>query len=207
MNFQSHERQDEFVVKLQDYLLVDYDENRTPQYLDVACGHPIIGSNTYVLDTELGWEGVGIELDENRQKQWEDLEHNRSGSFVLQDATTSGFTDLLQSYDNKLYDYLSLDVDAGPNNLSHTALARILNADVRFKICTYEHESFKYGDEYKLKVRKALEDRGYTILFPDVSFSDGRAFEDWIVDSQYFRPELLDIGSSGKTYDEILDNL
>lgn len=207
MNFKSYERQDEFVVKLQQYIKTEYDTDDPKYYLDVAAGDPVTGSNTYVLDVDLQWQGLAFDIAEGLKQKWNENEE-RTAEFSIEDVTSENFTNLLSMRKNKLYDYLSLDVDTGtPENKSHTALARILNAGVRFKICTYEHESFKYGDKYKLMVREALEQRGYKILFPDVCFANGTPWEDWIIDPEYFSEELMALSAPNKTFAEIIDML
>jgi hypothetical protein len=201
MNFQSHEKQDQFVIKLQKYLLNKPDKQ---YYLDVASGHPIIGNNTYVLDTELSWFGFGFDLGD-RAEMWNTTRKN--GKYIQKDVCSMDFTQFLLDQKHYLYDYLSLDVDIGgyePKNYSHIALDRILDADIKCKIITYEHESFKYGDLDKNSVRMKLDKRGYVILFKDVCFPDGTPWEDWIIHKDYFDDDILRFQQEKLTYNQII---
>ena len=126
MNFQSHEKQDEFVVKLQKYIKPEYDTDDQKYYLDVAAGDPVTGSNTYVLDLDFEWTGLAFDISEDLKQKWNKNEE-RTAEFSLEDVTSENFTNLLSMRKNKLYDYLSLDVDTATENKSHTALARILS--------------------------------------------------------------------------------
>lgn len=204
MNFQSHEKQDQFVVKLQKYLI---DKPDKQYYLDVACGHPIIGNNTYVLDSELLWHGFGFDLG-NQTDIWN--ANRKNGKYIQQDVCVPSFTQFLLDQNHYLYDYLSLDVDIGghdPKNYSHMALERILDANIECKIITYEHESFKYGNKDKDSVRAKLQSKGYVILFEDVCFPDGSPWEDWIIHRDYFDDRILTLKQPRLTFNKIIELL
>lgn len=207
MNYQSHEFQDRFVVKLQNYILND--SVITHKYfLEISAGHPVRGSNTYVLDTELGWRGMSFDIDDGITTQWKNLIHNRNNTQYHQlDVTSDNLSLAIQNYSVPLYDYVSLDVDNAFSNLSYLALLQILKSNIRFKIMTYEHESFKYGDELKILMREKLSNLGYTILFADVNVIPGNQFEDWIIDASFFNEKLLSLGQKNLLYSDIINLL
>ena len=219
IEFEGIERQDEFV-----YHLLGKHLQEPGIFLDVGCNLPQGGNNTYALEKYLHWDGFAFDIgDIENNHQWSDL---RKSKFVQVDATEEKFTEILK--DNlvgKTVDYISLDVDVGGYyqvqdsftgitrtieglNLSHIVLPRILDAGVVFKCMTLEHETFKWKDTITGPTRNALEDLGYKMLFEDVSFENGDAWEDW-----WIKPDLIpidnimDIYKKGSTFNECVDTL
>lgn len=196
----SHEKQDLFVESL---LPIS-----KGFFLDVACGNAIVGSNTYLLESEYQWTGLGFDLHQPFQEPWL---KSRSSKFFLADATSIDFVNILKSeVKDGMIDYLSLDVDVGgyrEANLSHLVLPRILEAGISFKCATIEHESFKYGPQGRDSMRKVLLDLGYKMLFEGVKFPNGQEFEDWWIDPRYFSQEVIAKASSGVTYEEAISIL
>lgn len=197
--FQSHEKQDIFVANILPH------ENGS--FLDIACGNPIIGNNTYFLEKQLNWSGLAIDLEPIEQKhQWSQV---RSSKFFQVDATSQKLTECLnQNLKSKHVDYLSLDVDVGPStNLTHLALIKVLDAGVSFKCCTLEHESFKYGPVNRDLTRKILHEKNYIMLFESVMFPNGNEWEDWWIDPKYFNQEVLNLKSRKITYIEASEKI
>jgi len=218
MNFESLERQDEFVY----HVLAKHLEG-PGFFLDVGCASPKGANNTYALENDLGWNGIAfdvgdVEVDEN----WSSI---RKTPFVQVDATSEQFAQVLKNNVNAVVDYISLDVDAGGYyqvqdsftglvktieglNLSHLVLPRILEAGVVFKCMTLEHEAFKWDTVVTFPTRSALEDLGYKMLFEDVCFEDGSAWEDWWINPEFIPVEnIMSIATKGETYHECLDKL
>ena len=137
---------------------------------------------------------------------WSD---HRQSTFCQVDATSPRLTQMLKDLvGEKVVDYISLDVDGGETNYSAEALQRILDAGVQFKVMTLEHESFKHGDSVTAPTRQRLLDRGYQMLFEDVSFEDGNAWEDWWIKPELIPVEnIMSIKQKGKTFNECLDVL
>jgi hypothetical protein len=212
IQFYSFELQDELILNL-------FDQKTNGTFLDVACSHPISGSNTYTLEKQFNWSGLGFDLyDVNAlypSCQWD---IHRTSPFVQVDVTTDNFSNFLKNNipAGTIIDYVSLDID-GMDTI--TALKKIIEAGIKFKSVTYEHEYYIFGDKYRDMSRKILEDLGFVNLFSDVKLltanefgtphriNDTEYFEDWWIHPDYFDPKLLEIKSSGIYYDECVDIL
>lgn len=191
----SFENQDEFVN-----LLFDKDGG---SFLDIACGHPTKGSNTYSLESR-GWMGIGFDIENCELNGWSKI---RKSPFFQLDATSENLAKSLRdNLKDKLVDYLSLDVDVGgcwmEKNLSPAVLPRILDAGVSFKCATIEHESFKYGPSGRDYMRSLLLEKGYVMLFEDVSFHSGSPFEDWWINPLFFSDDILSIKNKSINYEQ-----
>lgn len=149
------------------------------RFIDIGCCHPIEISNTYGLEC-IGWDGLLIDNDLGAVKLC--LE-NRKAETVQMDATVmpwSGWTSRIHDP----VDYLSLDVDAA----TLPALTNLLNAGIRFRCATIEHDSYRFGPGPRDAMRAILERAGYLLICADVCSSDGIPYEDWWVD-----PKLVPI--------------
>jgi hypothetical protein len=198
----SCERQDEFI-----YHLIAKHLKEPGTFLDIACADPRNGSNTYLLERDNKWNGIGFDIgDVEADANWSQY---RSAIFIQVDATSKALTHALNTHvDDKLVDYISLDVDWFPHNYVDQVLPRILNADIRFKAMTLEHEYYKHGDSIATSTRELLHARGYKMLFQDVCFENGDSFEDWWVKPELLPyPEIMEASASGLCYHECIERV
>ena len=183
IEFFSLEQQDEFIFNL-------FEGKRNGSFIDLACAHPIQGNNTYLLEKEFGWTGWCFDIVNVEQRyQWST---HRTSPFINIDATSQAFADYLKTNipEDLVVDYISLDIDTA----SMAALNRIVEAGIKFKSITFEHEVFK--DPYlQTASREVLESLGFKRLFEDVTHPPfagmypGKIlhFEDW-----WIHPDLVD---------------
>lgn len=205
IEFHSHEQQDEFIFNL-------FKKKQNGFFLDISCGHPLIGSNSYALEKNLGWTGFCFDIGDCQGLY--DWTQHRSSPFIKADATGADLTDFLISNTpiDRVYDYISLDVDANGTNLALPALRRVLDAKIRFKAMTFEHECYIHGPAVRDEVIQILESQGYVCLFEDVCLWSGdpgqqASFEDWWVDPKYFDQAILDCKDSVLYYFECVDKI
>ena len=86
IEFHSHEQQDEFIFNL-------FGQKTSGTFLDISCGNPIIGSNSYTLEKYNGWRGIGFDIgDAESLFQWS---QKRQSKFVQMDATSAQLTEYL----------------------------------------------------------------------------------------------------------------
>ena len=208
MEFYSLERQDEFVYAL-------FKNVQNGFFLDIGCHFPYESSNTYVLEKDLNWHGVGFDIVSGTPWtgpfNWSERRPNTK--FIQTDVTQIGFIQLIKdNLDiNHTIDYVSLDID-GPLNGKHynfgwEVLPKMINSGIRFKIMTMEHEFYSQGERVRDPSRLLLEQLGYIRLFSDVSFANGNSFEDWWIDPLYFSDNLLQYGGCNLSYDQCIDNI
>ena len=207
IEFHSHEQQDEFIFNL-------FKDQKEGFFLDISCGHPLIGSNSYALEKYCGWKGFGFDIgDVEADLQWS---QHRTNPFIKMDATSANLTDFLISNIpvGKVVDYISLDVDAAGTNLALQSLKRVLDSKIRFKAMTFEHECHIHGPDIRDEASALLETQGYIRLFEDVRLwgggivdDAGATFEDWWIDPQYFDSNITTITDTGPYYWEAVAEL
>jgi len=196
LHFYSHELQDEFV-----YCLT---QDQAPgTYLDVACGNPRIGSNTFRFEQQ-GWQGWPCDLRDCPALGWYDW---RTQEFCQWDATSDEFGEWLKQTVKEQVDYASIDVDAAGTNLALPALKQILKIDQPINIITFEHEAYIHGPEIRDQSRQLLEARGMFCLFPDVRLiGQNHSFEDWWINPEAY-PGFESLQQRGLEYNSAVKYL
>jgi len=207
IEFHSHEQQDEFIYNL-------FKKKQNGFFLDISCGNPIIGSNSYTLEKYCGWDGFCFDIGNCEELfGWS---QQRTAKFVQADATSADLTDFLIANTpvDRVYDYVSLDVDANGTNLALQALQRVLDSKIKFKAMTFEHECYIHGQSIRDQASILLEARGFIPLFADVrlwsgglSDDSGATFEDWWIHPDYFDQDILDIADAGLYYFDCVETL
>lgn len=187
VKFYGLEGQDKFA-----YYLLSHIKNGF--YLDICCQHWKDASNTLVFEKELNWTGLGFDIA--NYYPWcgpFEWDTKRRGQFIQMDVLTPEFVEVLR--DNVPFEtivsYISLDIDGHKCNHGFDALQQILKAGIRFKVMTLEHEHLYYGDSVRQPSRDLLHQHGYRMMFSDVTFSDGKSFEDWWINPSFFPNDII----------------
>ena len=197
------------------YFLIETDcfliKPSTKRFLDIGC-RQIESSNTYKLEC-LGWNGLLFDND----PRWVDFNNEyRSSKFFSIDVTTDEFRKVVM--DNPEYldvDYVSLDVDED----GLQALRNLLEMGVKFKCITFEHDRCSYGYDIKVPSNELLMEYGYSLLFDDVGcdgrdwprpwsdWGDNAPIEDWWIDPNSFKQDIMNFSSVGETHFHITEKL
>ena len=161
-------RQDEFV-----WLIL---QRSTGTFLDIGSHDPVYISNTYALE-QLGWNGFLFDID----PRWtEPVARTRSSPLIVADVSTFDWIKFLD--DNQLsgtqMDYLSFDVDEA----SLATIRRFPFDRLSFRVCTIEHDRYRFGDAVADEMRAILQSNGYSLVCKDVR-NQGQPYEDWYVHS------------------------
>lgn len=168
-------------------------KKRDGYFLEIGSNHPTIHNNTFLLENKYNWKGVMVEYDNSFGPLYE--MHRPNSMYILDDARRINYRDFLDSHNFPAnIDYLQIDLDV--NNRSTLDTFLLLNDTVfdkyKFATITFEHDIYtgNYFDTQTIS-RKILSDRGYILVFPNVSvlWQDSyKPFEDW-----YVHPELVDM--------------
>lgn len=163
------------VTKHGDFVLEILNYKNGGTYLEVGSGHFKDENNTYLLEKEYGWTGVGIELDSDLSKLYID---NRTNKCINDNALTVDYKKVLKNnFDSNRIDYLQIDVDNNPKYSNLLALINVPLSEYRFNVITFEHDlvrSYKFK-EMREAQRVILDALGYVLVVPGNS-------EDWWVD-------------------------
>lgn len=133
-------------------------------FLDLGSGYPEFINNTVLLERAYNWTGLSIDNDPLQLPRWQAARR----LFVLGDASS------IVLPPGTHYDYVSIDCDE--NQLA--VVSNFLRWSPRAACLTVEHDSYRFGNEVRDRLRAMLSAAGYTIAVPDV-LSDGLPFEDW----------------------------
>lgn len=146
-------------------------------YLEIGASDPRDNSNTYLLERDLKWTGISIEIDEELSKLF-NLE--RLNTCMCVDATLFEYEDfLISKFPSRKIDYLSLDIDPSANTLK--VLKTLPLEKIRFSVITFEHDRYICGDKAMEKSRLIFKKFGYVRVVSNVMINS-RDFEDWYID-------------------------
>jgi hypothetical protein len=171
------------------FILTLLDGQENGYYVEIGSGYPLNGNNTYLLEEVYDWTGISIDITpEAIERHFRDRKHR----VKLADATTLNYTHLFnQIHAPKIIDYLQIDCD--PASVSYQVLTQIPFDKFKFKILTFEHDLYVSNENriYRDESRKFLQEKGYTLLIPDVSIENEKPYEDWWVNVDVITPAIL----------------
>lgn len=167
---------------------------RQGTWLEIGCGTPDYHNNTYLLEKQLGWSGISIDISAEGYgvpNSWERFRPR--GQLVIADACTIDYSQFAPSFD-----YLQVDVATPLQNLE--VLDRVIKTQ-RFAVITYEHDAYSCGDGMtsRARSRELLTAAGYDLVVGDVwcpkdthagSPEQDTYFEDWWVDPAQIPSEI-----------------
>jgi len=151
--FYSQIQQDEWVCDVLKF-------KRDGTFLDIGCHHYKNISNTYYLEKELNWTGIGIDIDCSFKEEWD---INRLNSkFICLDATTADYQSILvENNMPKIIDYMSLDLE--PPELSLVALQKLMEADYIYRAVTFETDWYRIQTTREIS-RELMTSKGYQLI-------------------------------------------
>jgi hypothetical protein len=165
------------------FTLFMHNGKRNGTYLEIGSGDPFWLNNTYLLESQFNWKGVGIEYN---QSLCEKYTNNRKNPVICKDAHQVNFRELLNSsFDTKEIDYLQLDCE--PSESTYRILTSLPLDEYKFAVITYEHDYYvDISRTYRDKSREYLKSKGYKLVVSNVSPTTWSSFEDWWV-----HPDLI----------------
>ena len=151
-------------------------------YLEIGSYDAVKISNTYILESKLGWKGIGVEIVPNLV---EDYNLKRTNKAILADARILDYEELLNNANfPSTIDYLQIDIE--PPRNSYKALRKVLKSSRSFNVITFEHDLYRtkfrlpLNHIWKYKAYFLLRRKGYVLLISNVSLGKSK-FEDWYV--------------------------
>ena len=188
------------------FVLTMLEGKRDGTYLEVGACHPVLISNTYLLDSKFGWKGISIDINPSVKAGYDG---NRNCNLIVQDALTIDYAKLMA--DNNMpnqIDYLQLDIEPQSNTLA--CLKRMPLNDYRFSVITYETDfydpAFSREDSLKNREesREILLSHGYELIVGNVcNTSTTDPFEDWYVDPNVVSKELIELFKQSSEFDNV----
>lgn len=172
-------------------------------YVELGAFDAVWDSNTYFLESQLGWKGISFEIEGALVKKFNQERKNRC---FEADATKLDYAEFfaIENMPSRV-DYLSLDIEPADQTLA--TLKALPLEKYRFSVITYEHDNYVSGPSCMNEARKILEKHGYFRVISNLN-SEGRDFEDWWVDPEAVDEKLYqEIISQNVEYQEIIKRL
>jgi hypothetical protein len=163
-------------------------------YLDCGMGNgsgePCSSNTAWLYD--LGWRGIGMELNEVWAREAKEM--FAPESIIIQgDCLSIDWKEIFDHFKMpQIFDYVSIDIDGG----SAAALHRFLNSGYKAKILMVEHDRYSVGGEQRKEVLMDLMEyqSDYRMVVEDVglSFCTKNYLEIWwtLKDTEFLIPEV-----------------
>ena len=169
---QSQAGQESFVLNV-------LNEKREGYYVEIGSFESYVTSNTYLLETNYDWKGVGLEILPDPAANYN---ANRKNPCMNVDALTFDYQSYFDEHNFPMQiDYLQVDIEPPLNTLA--ALAKVLQSNRRFSVITFEHDLYAKKENQAVKdIQKyILSQLGYELIVENVKHVSIE-FEDWWVD-------------------------
>jgi hypothetical protein len=169
------------------FVLSMLDGKKNGTFLEIGGGYAYHKNNTALLESDFGWKGVSIELNENCVNDYKTYRPNTN--VLHANALLLNYSKLIKEYfkNETVIDYLQLDIEPSAN--TYEALLSIPFDEYKFRVITYEHDHYvDVSDSYRDKSRNYLISMGYKLVVSNVAEDDESSFEDW-----WIHPDLVDM--------------
>ncbi len=166
----------------QESFVLDQTHNRFHgTYIEIGAGHPIVNSNTYILESEFNWRGISFELDEKKSDYFN---RTRINKCINADATKHNWKVCLESINwPRNFDYLQIDIEPAKNTFK--ALLKFPLRQYKPFVVTFEHDKYASSFNWIFQISGFvyLTIYGYRRIAKDVTPFEhkDRIFEDWYV--------------------------
>lgn len=158
------------------FVLAATNGKRNGQYLEIGSAEPFKGNNTALLETEFGWKGISIDIDQRKVEQFMEQRNNH---VLCVDATKVDYAKILANH-GIVGDIDYLQVDCDPPEVTFEILKRIPFDKHRFAVITFEHDYY-WNQNIRDLSRTFLKSKGYELLVSDVAYNKIHSYEDWWV--------------------------
>ena len=139
---QSASLQESFVINI-------LNEKTNGYYVEIGSELPTKQNNTYLLETEFMWKGVGIDIKQSNVDKYNEVRTNKS---VCADASQFDFIKYFEENNfPKQIDYLQVDIDSKPENITLKTLINLPLNQYRFSVITFEHGDFESYKNHKVR--------------------------------------------------------
>ena len=153
-------------------------------YLEIGAHHPIINSNTFVLEKLCNWKGISIEYDISFKEMW-DNSRDRNNKIIWDDAFNIDYSNLVKKngFPNK-FNYLSCDIEPVENTF--LILQKIINSNLSFDYISFEHDKYNFGDKYEKLSEEFLKKCNYKVGVKNVYSRNKKykIYETWFVNNE-----------------------
>lgn len=180
-NYYSQSGQDQFAYNL---------SGLNGYYLEIGAHHPIINSNTYILENDCNWKGISVEFDVSFMKDWDNIKE-RKNEVIWDDAFNINYKLLCheKNLPNRI-NYLSCDIEPAENTLN--ILKKIIVSGLEFDFISFEHDKYNEGKKYDALACDFLLKNNYKVAVSNVYSRNkvNKIYETWYVHEEISFEEL-----------------
>lgn len=152
-------------------------EKKDGLFLDIGSAGPTIINNTYLLEKQYNWTGISIDLNEDYQTEWKNSD--RKSQFLLQNALTTNYDEILSNLllknNRDRIDYLTMDLE--PPELTLEVLYKLPLDKYRFSVITFEHDFYRNNQHILEASRHHFNKFNYKLAVSNIANQ-----EDWWID-------------------------
>lgn len=165
-------------------------------FLELGADSAQFINNTYLLETQFGWNGVSIDINPASKSSYD--MYGRKSKFYLGDALQLNYDYILsENFSGDRINFLQLDIEPNTNTLS--CLKKIPLDMFRFDVAVLEHDHYdtamskESNDNVRKEMREIMTNNGYVMVAGNISNLDySHELEDWWVDGQYFNKYYIE---------------
>lgn len=162
---------------------------RNGTYLEIGSSDPHHMNNTFLLEKEFDWKGIGIEIKESDVSNYR---IHRKNKILHEDALNVNYDEILSEIAiNGSVDYLQLDCE--PPSTTFEIMTKIPFDKYKFAVITFEHDHYIDDKNFREKSRSFLESKGYVLIVNDIASIDTYNFEDWWVHPDLIEPNIIEL--------------
>lgn len=156
-------------------------------YIEIGGNQPQVDNNSYILESQLDWQGFSVELNQGYAHMWT----SRRNQCYFDNAMNFDYVSALRRHQLPMrLGYLSCDIE--PPAQTFTALHVVLDQGIDFDCITFEHDLYASDTNFDNISRKYLTDRGYKVAVTGVYplGMPGACFETWYVRADINFPKM-----------------
>lgn len=174
---QSSAFQESFVISMTQ-------EKKNGIYVELGSGDPYNQSNTWLLESEFGWNGLSLDIDHKIAQKYNSSD--RIGRCINADALTFDYLSYFKDHNfPKVIDFLQIDIDGHDKGKCLLALLALPMLQYRFSVIIIEHD---ISQDYKRASmrdaqREILSRLGYKLIGQTLN-------EDWWIDPTSVNEEV-----------------
>ena len=153
-------------------------------YVELGSADPYDESNTWLLESEFGWRGLALEIDEELSKKYN--LSDRWNKCINADALTFDYLTYFRANNfPKTIDFLQIDIDGHDKGKCLLALLALPMLHYRFSVITIEHDLAQNYKRASMRdaQREILSSLGYKLIGQTLN-------EDWWIDPQSVKDEM-----------------
>ena len=159
-------------------------EKKNGFYVELGSADPYDESNTSLLESEFGWKGLALEIDEGLAQKYNSSD--RTNKCIRADALTFDYLSYFRANDfPKTIDFLQIDIDEHDNGNCLLALIALPMLQYRFSVIIIEHDLSQNYKRASMRdaQREILSSLGYKLIGQTIN-------EDWWIDPQSVKYEV-----------------